>query len=588
MSMFRRKDMSRNRIKLHRDLESYLDDLIDEVQAAIDDQMDHPEDEIRRLRIREDKTIQVVAQMFEWFVFEDDMPEMDAIEEATKIVVDTAIYTALDNARRLQDIPKDLEDELYDAKMEFEDITDEMNGRRGGRDRDRDRGRNRRSKSRREAASGDREERSERRRKNRDDKETSRRGNREAERESRKNRRENRKENSVVEDKVQTAQSNIDSNKEIRLTLSIYNAAGLNVSKNDISPVYYLGDQIPYIVDGDIVVRQEQEVEWERHRTDLYLSVRSKVKPSSSIRQEALKRAINSRKVRLEEIVDNLISEGNVVQLTGGNVPLVDLTAVIGTSDWYGNGNGITMLRNAFNNQIEASTKDKENAIVPKFSLQSPATATIRRFPMWTFNKETYLLMKELVNLNSINELIEIMIKLSNSCTPEQWAYVHDIVTSTVSEMMRICIGSRAYLDSIIVEWADFVAWLQNFEKGAYIKWVEANIGVLMQRAFNLRQAGEVGVHATVDGTDSNYGSTYYVTNLMYLPIPSEHLGLASPTKLGRVLESVTPSLYSILSGFVDPKVYENLLVTQSNEVIRMYGKFGSIEGQEIYMGELA
>lgn len=575
----------RNRVELDRELEQYLDDITDEVMDLIEDQEDHVEDSIARININENKVIPLVAKVFEYLVFEEKMDELDAVKEASQLVIDTVIFTTLEDSRRLKDIDKELEDDLYDAKLELDDI---LRACGGGR---RDRGR--RSSSRREAASSRRDDRDRkgrsRRNRDEDNDRSSRRKKREDESSERKSRREARKEErTVAENKVEVAQTNIESNKETRLTLETFKASGLFGAKNGIAPAYWIGDQIPQIINNELIVKEEQDVEWEKHRTDLYLKIRGNVKPSVNVRKEAIRQAINSRKVRLSEIVETLIQDGNVVQLGNEHIDSKNIFTVIGESEYYGDGQGLSMLRNAFNNQVTELTKDKPDAIVPKFSLSQPMTATIRRYPLWVFDKQTYKAMKELVEINSISQLAEALIKVSNVATPEQWAYVHDITTNTITEMMRICIGSTAYLDSILVEWNSFITWLEKNEKGAYIKWVEANISLLMQRAFNLKAHGEVNVHPSVDGSDKAYGSTHYVSKLMYLPLASDHLGLASPTKLGRVLESVTPSLYTVINGFLDSKVYENLIVTESNEVIRAYGRFGAIDSTEIYVGELA
>lgn len=593
--------MSR-RISIHRDLERYLDDLCDAVDDVIDDMREHSEPTIRRIRLDRDAAYKLAALVFETFVLEDDMPESDAIDEAAEITINSAVYIVLKRERELDQIPEGLEFDLRDDHDEFEKIVDTAGGRSrrnrrdNGRERDRDnrRGRDERRSGRRERGQDADSDRSRRRRDERqkeegtDNSREARAARRSESSDKQYKRNNDRQRDSVVE----TAKQNVDENKLTRLTKAVFlSQKGLAYSQGFSAPTYYLGSQIPYLKNGQVEIMEIEDMEWERHRTDLYLKVRSSIQPSINVRKEAFERSIEARRLNIDQIINGLTESGNVL-IQDSKVHLNNVSVQVDNSKWYGAGSGLSMLRGAYNEQVMSNElRRAENDPIqnkPVFSLKSPAVATIRRYPNWVINKDLHALMVRLINLESLSDLMPLLIEISNTASPEQWVYIHDLITRSFSEAMRISIGTNAYLESIVAEWNSFAQWIQNHEKGAYTLWFNSNLKRLFSRAFIISTNDEESAHSLVDGSDEKFASLHYISRIIYIPIESEHLGLASPTKLGRVLESTTADLYRLLSEFVETQFYEHLVVTKSDESFYAYSKFGVVNSKpEIYVGEL-
>ncbi len=577
-----------SRISIDRDLEQYLDDLIDEVDACLDDQEDHVENVIADLRLKAEPCYELAAKLFEEFYFEDKKSVSGAIKEAADITVNAAIYLNLKRDRNLDRIPKDLEDDLYDDHEILADIT-ESNGRdrRGGRGRD-DRGRDRnRRDSRREAASGasrsgrdDRSDRSRSRNRDHDDDIDA-----AAKRaEERKLRREGKlpeaSNNERGRDRmVASAQENIEANKRYPVTAEfIKENPELFCAKDrnlPIGTVYWLGGQIPMIENGEpIFERGTENVEWEKHRTDLYLAVRATVKPSANIRDDALSRAISARDKFVEDRTKAMVEDGNVVTENKETEFKQILTSSAIAGKFYGLGTPMAKIQTCL------------KPLGLKFLPNHPVIMKLEQYPLWTMNKELTEAVEDLLTVNDLNHLPGKLIRIMNASTPDQWAYFHDKTTQLINKVLKVELEVQPYLESIITEWNGFANWLENFDNGSNISWFKNNLNHFLRHYFHVYKHGSEMSHDLVDGTDEKYASISNTVNIIYLPCESENFGAACPTKLGRVLESVTPKLYQLLANNIDENA-DNILVTSSDESVSVYRRATSVSSKVVFMGNV-
>lgn len=583
-----------NRINIDRSLERHLDDLIDEVNHCIDDQEDHREDAIADLELQPEPIYALAARVMEVLHLDDGYSINKAIEQAADMAVNTAIYVGLEKNRDLKNIPQSLEEDLED---DHDDVNEMNGGRRNGRDRggrgrgrDRERGSRSGRDSRQEAARSRRDEddrggRGNRSgRNNRNEREESS-GNSAEERARRRQQqnepRQTRNQGEERRDQVvEQAQENLNVNKPHLITSQyVQQNPGPFCSENKdlpLAPVYWLGGQNPMVINNEITMeRVGENVEWERHRTDLYLAIRNTVKPSANLRDDAVNRAINARDQFVSEKLEELKEKANVIEETKPT----DYKQVLKSSEiagqFFGEGTPMAKMQTCL------------GALNLKFLPSHPVIMKLEQYPTWVMNKALTEAVEELLLVSNLTSLVPAMIKVMNECTPEQWAYFHDKVTYLINVILKVELEARPYLTSVLTEWNDFANWLEKNDGGSMIIWFKNNFNHFIRHYFHVYKHGSKLVHPFVDGTDAKYASVSITQNMIYVPVESENFGAASATKLGRVLESCTPKLYQLLANNIDDTT-DNVLVTSSDEQVSVYSRTSAVQNKIIFMGEVS
>lgn len=575
--------MSRNRPILHRDLEQYEDELMDTVEDRIRDQEEDRDPEISRLRLNFSNLFTAAASVMETLYFDDEVSVRTAISDAASMVVNASIYANLKRDRALDLIDRDVEETLKDDFLDVEEII----GNRSSRSRDRER--ESRRDSRRDAAGTSR--RSSDRGRDRDDRDRGRGRERRDDRNerSRDNVRERntrrdtpeRNTSDQARDKVvEQAQQSLEENTKVRITAELVKANPKPFQSKDkklaLAPVYWVGSQIPVLLNNEITFEKVgEEVEWEKHRTDLYLAVRKSVKPSANIRDEVLTRSMSARDKFVENVVQKLTDEANVVteKVETEFKQLITSDTIAG--QFYGAGTPMAKIQTCL------------ESLNLKYLPSHPVIMKIEEYPMWVMNKELTDAVEDLLNVTNLNALIPALIKVSNKATPQQWTYFHDKTTLLINEILKVELEVKPYLNSIITEWQSFAKWIENYNNGSLVLWFSNNLNAAIRRVFHVYKAGGKLSHALVDGTDEKYASVSGTTRVIYLPTASENFGAGSATKLGRVLESVTPKLYQLLAANVDTTCTSNLLVTSSDESVNVYSRASALTSKVILMGEV-
>lgn len=581
-------------ISLPRDLRRYEDDLYDALMDAIDDQEDHAEDAIADLRLDERQLSKAVGAAFELLV-NDGMNEDDAIDEAAQMVVDASIYRTLDKRRRLNDIPRDLEDDLKDASEDLDDLVEDAKSssrrdRKGGGRRDRnERSAERRSDARREASGTATRNRS--KRKGDDDEPRRRRGNsaedRKAEREERKAMRKNGGQPDAADTardaQVAKAQVNVDLNSEVVVTKQSFAEWVQRKLKCDdvfalgIGPVYYLGNQYVTIKDGQFVSHEDKGTDvfnYDDHRTDRYLRNRSSIRPSPNLRTQAIENAKNARAEYVDELIEKSITAQNAVEgdLTKGTIDQV-LILKEQTATIYGmDTSSLDILRHCL-------SQFKVNGIP-----QHIVVAKSIVYPTWVMNSDLTGAVENLLKCDRISELPTMLMQVNNYCTDEQWKFFHDRVTSLINNILATVIHTEAYLTSVITEWDSFAGWLERYKNGAFITWFNNNLAAEMKLAFVITKADHANKHEFVDGSDTTFAAIGSMRNIIYMPVSNDNFTVASPTKVGQIHPSLTPDLYWLTSTYFNDKCYENMIVTSSDDYVQLYSRPNAVEHRKIFV----
>lgn len=594
--------MSRDRVTIHRDLEQYLDELMDEVEDRIEDQQDDQNREIARLKLNFANIYRVAAVVMETLYFDDEVSVRTAIKDAASMVVNATIYALLERDRNLDLIDEEDELSLKDDYLDVEAIT----GNRGGRSRDRDR--ESRRDSRRDAAGTSRRstDRSTRDRgrdrdtgrdRDRDSNRSRDRGSRDRDtgrdrerptrdrstrdRDTENNRETRRPITDPNRDKVvEQAKQSLEENAKLRITAELIKEHPLPFRAKDkplaLGPVYWLGSQIPLLTNNEIIYdRAGEEVEWEKHRTDLYLSIRKNVKPSVSIRDEALNRALVARDKFVENVIEKLSDDANVVTEKVATEFKQVITSNTVAGQFYGAGTPMAKIQTCL------------ESLNLKYLPSHPVVMKIEEYPLWVMDKDLTEAVEDLLNVTSLNALIPALIKVSNVATPQQWNYFHDKTTMLVNEILKVELEVKPYLTSIITEWQSFAKWIENYNSGSLVLWFSNNLNASLRRTFHVYKTGSKLSHVFVDGTENKFASVSNTTRIIYLAASSENFGAASATKLGRVLESITPKLYQLLSENIDNDCSSNLLVTSSDESVPVYSRASALTSKVILMGDV-
>lgn len=579
--------MSRDRITLHRDLEQYEDELMDAVEDRIRDQENDRDPEINRLELNFSNLFKAAAAVMETLYFDDEVSVRTAISDAASMVVNASIYANLKRDRALDLIHREDEESLKDDYLDVEEII----GNRGSRSRDRDR--ESRRDSRRDAAGTSR--RSSDRGRDRDDRDRGRDRGRDRDKDRGRDRDRSRSRDrddhrTETTDRTQTdpnrdkvvaqAQKSLEENVKVRITPELVKSNPAPFQSKDkklaLAPVYWVGSQAPVLLNNEITFEKiGEEMEWEKHRTDLYLAIRKSVKPSSNLRDDAITRAMAARDKFVENVVEKLSEEANVVteKVETEFKQLITSDSIAG--QFYGAGTPMAKIQTCL------------ESLNLKYLPSHPVIMKIEEYPMWVMDKDLTEAVEDLLNVTNLNALIPALIKISNKATPQQWTYFHDKTTLLINEILKVELEVKPYLTSVITEWQSFAKWIENYNSGSLVLWFSNNLNAAIRRTFHVYKAGGKLSHALANGTEEKYASVSGTTRIIYLPAASENFGAGSATKLGRVLESMTPKLYQLLAANIDNNCATNLLVTSSDESINVYSRASALTSKVILMGEV-
>lgn len=562
--------MSRNRITISRDLEPYLDDLMDGVDAEIRNQRDDNIREISRLDLNKESLYSCAAEVADYLYEEKRFSVTKAIDDAAAATVNASIYANLRKNRALDALSRELEEDLEEDYNLVNDASGDDRGRDRGRGRDRDRNDRPRSArdSRAVAAQGSREPERDRNRGGRD----------RVDREEEQRRADERAK--LRDGTVEAAKENIEKNKIYQVNeKSISEHPELFCSPDKslaLAPVYWLGAHAPVIIDNQIQFEKTGEnVEWERHRTDLYLQVRASIKPSVSERDNALQAAVNARDMYIKQVITRLENEQNVVE----EKIATNYTQVRSEENYIGKFYGVGSPIE----KIQACLSDLKLNALPRH----PLTVRVENYPMWVMNKELTAAVEDLVASTNLKALIPALIRVMNVATPEQWAYFHDRTTDMINKALKVELEVRPYLNSIISEWPSFAGWLERHKNGELVSWFGNNLTALIRRTFHVYKHGSQMAHTFVDGSDEKFASVSAIERIIYLPINSENFGAASATKLGRVLESGTPKLFKLLANNIDAESRTTYLATSSDESVEVHKRLTSLTTDIVFMGQV-
>ena len=582
------------RLEIAEELESYLDEIMDRVDDCIRDQEEDRIREISRINLHRDAMYQSACDVMEFLYFEDRLSATKALKDAAQLTIDAAIYAHLNKNRALDALTRDEEDDMLRDYEFVSSIIDGDNrgGRRsGGRGTGRDSRQEAASSARRngrEGRDGGRTGRSDRSGRGRDDNDRGERGERLSRDEERRlqqeeeqRRAEERKQargNSTRDAKVETAQQGLDANKVVTTNVMATNPGPFCSPDKQLplAPVYWLGSQITELVDNQVKVSIAGEnVDYDRHRTDLYLAVRKSVKPSASLRDDALSKAIAARQMYVKEVIEKIEEDGNVVD----EKVSLQFTQVKTEESYIGKYYG------------EGSPLAKINAGLDAYSLRAlpghPLTMRIETYPLWVMNSTLTAAVEELCAATSLNDLMTSLIRVSNECDPVQWKYFHDQTTLMINKALKVELEVRPYLQSLVTEWDSFAKWIDGYRNGELISWFGNNLQTLIRRTFHVYKHGSPMAHTFVDGTLNKFASVSATERLIYIPVDSENFGAASVTKLGRVLESATPKLYQLLSDHVDVTARETRIVTTSDESVEAHRRVTSLTNSVIFLGDV-
>lgn len=570
------------RLKLDRELQRYADDLVDEVESVIRSFEDHNNDTIHNAArdIGTDKCSQAAAIIFETYVLDDDMNERDAIKDAAEDAVQASLYTIIKRDYRLSDIDREDEDDFKDAFKDVEDILG-SSSRRDGNSRDRGRGRDRGRSNRDRGSSRDRrsngsrsrdrnrdEDKRDRNRSNRDDD----RRREEEEARAERDRRRGKVSDQARDDKVAEDVAAIEEGKVTILNSGNYKTMRENWRHKNVNlfahaPIYLAATQNLVFSKGDIYT-EARPVDKEAHRTDIYLKPRTDVKPTGSIRKEAFDMALRAREVYVKDLVDQHNDDNNAVS---GDVPVIRET--IFTRE---------VLFLAYGQPDPKITLDQAlTALKLRGIPKAPVIYRFERTPSWVLPKAAAMAIRDLATISRFSDLPTKLVAVANACIdhPAIWAHIHDRVTEVLTREINLGLGVSLTMASILTDWNNLSKWLSEYHKGVHITYLDNIIGRIMVREFRVRDHGAEGFpHLMTDGSDEKFAMLYRREVGIHIPESSEHIDIASPTRMGRVYESMTPELYRILTNFNDDDAAVYFISTASGDVLKVYSAVSGME----------
>lgn len=475
----------------------------------------------------------------------------DFIDKYSRIIAGAAIWEVIDQARLVNDLSRSEEREYLNDVEDYNNIVKDSGRDRGGRDRDLDRGRDR-----------DRDDRG-RDRERRRDKTTNDRhtGNYEREGdEDRSNR--NDRDRNRDDDKKQTSKPTAPKTLADGETITSKNWYLLPAIAKDV-PFYYAGlEAIVFNPDSNKVnlsiLDGDSKVNYEKHRTDVYLDPNREVKSVGmsieNINKRMQEAALNKIKAFAKDESENKSNEEqNIVAVKIDKDLIIDgiyqlPETILGREDYVRQ-----EVLDVFNN---ADVLDKVIGITVSHEI-SPLNLV-------DTESEEYRSFIDLVNTLSVETKlsdIRTILKLASGLfTPAEYDVIHRIYNQAVCNALSVSLKLGIRTNSIVRDWNDIEKLINNHYTNNP----------------NIIQVIDMNLCAAIPTIFEDDGLRM-IRNYIFMPISKNELSISSPVNYATLNQSQRPEFYNVVNKLLTTNVPQDTfkpfttVVTNDNAVIPLF-----------------
>ncbi len=447
------------------------------------------------------------------------------VERVGRIIADSLLYIALDNARTLKYINEDEERDLERAKRDLERIIS-----RGGRDRDRGRDRNR---------SRDRD-RDNGRDRNRSRRENDRNRSNKSDRPNRLDRdRDESPRNREVEEERTTSVNTVRTGLDDRDVLTNKNAYLLEAGLRD-TPIYYAGlEKLIYNAETnalDIVIFGENiKVDYEEHRTDLYLQPNRGVKNIGRTVEEMQEQMAKAAQERVDAFAKAETPVEGAVNNLELRRPITSPTVIDGI---FNIDHPITNSEKYIREELSGMYGDKVNNFVYSVNVEHDIAVLTPRVKVSdvqteklldTFRSQTNSL-SQLINLSALKDWVEAAQELM---TDEEYSHLHSVVNEVVCNALTLSMKTRVRTPSWVVDYDAIVNVVQSRQAS------EPNFDMVLLNNLTTLMPNLI----------ISEGKLQIIRTYIFLPFSKNEIVFASPNAYGVVAQNTRPQFFDLLKS---------------------------------------
>ena len=442
------------------------------------------------------------------------------IERLGRIIADSLMYIALDNARTLRYINEDEERDLERAKRDLERLIS-----RGGRDRDRDRDRGR-----------DRDKNRGRERNNRDRNRSNR-----SDRPNRLDRdrdHDNSRDNDEREERTTTVNT-VATGVSDREIITNKNYKLLDSALRD-TPMYYAGlEKLVYNAETNsldtVIFGENIKVDYEEHRTDLYLQPNRGVKNIGRTVEEMQEQMAKAAQQRVDAFAKADIPADAPENTVENRRPIVNPTIIDGI---FNIEYPITGAEHNVREQLADMYGDKVNNFVYSVNVEHEITVLTPRVNvsdiecdkmLEAFRSQTNSL-SQLINLSALKEWVTAAQALM---TDVEYSHLHTVINEVVCNALTLSMKARVRTPSWVVDYDDIVKAIS----GRQAK--EPNFDMVL-----LNNLTTLMPNLIIDD-----GKLLIVRTYIFLPFSKNEVVFASPNAYGVVTQNARPQFFDLLKS---------------------------------------
>lgn len=487
------------------------------------------------------------------------------VDDLGDTVAEAIAYDALKEARLIRAVSRELEDVLVESMGKFQDICSEYEdadrGRRDDRGRGRDRDRNsevdRRDRKRERSRSGN-DQRQEGRHVNGYDRDED--PERVKEAETRRSRRRSTHDEQSAPEEVTVTEVQIKNGEVITAD----NYPALPPICRDV-PFYYAGLEQLSFKDGLIhvnVIEDSTKVDYEKHRTDLFLSNnRDQVHPGKTIEnlEKALKEASATK---VNAYITATTNKGTAEEGTEEiiNAFKIDKSCIVSgvynlTNDAW---NCETQVREAMIDMIGDKFSEKLVGVTFRHTIFT-AKEDVVKSESWKEFKDMVDTMAIDTRIVSVRDILQTAQKFLDV---KGYNSLHAIYNAAVCNALSCSLKLGISTKSILADWDDIENLIQeqHAENPYVIALINSNLSSSLPSLI-------------IDDD----GAVMMLRNYIFLPVSKNELGIASPLRYATINKSIRPELYGCINKLLITNVPSDsfkaltTLVTLEDESLTLF-----------------
>ena len=332
-------------------------------------------------------------------------------------------------------------------------------------------------------------------------------------------------------------------------------------------PVFLFGEQIPFFkqdkVTGDVktVVLNagDTQVDYNVHRTDRFFDLRNPALRDATPDRAAAAAALEAvqRQVKLEKYLADIEKEQNIVQ---ANDESLALATHFDFSTYFIDSRGSKDYQSIFREFVESLEQP-----IPTDVEDDVVSGTFITIDRWSFNKKRAVAARELMQAQTLTDLRNKMVEMSQYVPGHCWEEIHNRLTDHVKEIIYVKLGIDTYdLDglSFIDDIEGLAQDIAQEHPDQYDLLCTVGLAEILSTTMNtsiVRVAKQelnpriedevVGEIANLLSEDQNYGFCV-IEDVTLLPLSSVDLNLAvtNGKKIGYVTTGdTTPYLFEAI-----------------------------------------